>query len=121
MGLRTSVSPTVCLSPLVTRPLLSLGELAVLLPGFPGSGVAAPTGLARLLSETCAEEAACLLPLSSGGGGTGRSASPRRGTPCAPPSPPLEFRHSSWPRGTSLMAFPEVPLVVADSVQGFTR
>ena len=29
--------------------------------------------------ETCAEEDACSLPPSSGGGGTGRSALPRRG------------------------------------------
>merc|ERR1711934_107874 len=104
MGLpRTSVSPTACLSPLVTRPLLSLGELVALLLGSPGSGVVVPTGPARLPLATCAEEDACSLPPSSGGGGTGRSALPRRGTPCAPPSPPLECQHLSWQRDTSSM------------------
>merc|ERR1712032_1622829 len=92
---RTSVSPTVCLSLLDTRPLLSLGELAVLLLGSQGSGVVVPTGPVRLPSETCAEEGACLLPLSSGGGGTGRLAWPRRGTPCALPSPPLVCHQGS--------------------------
>ena len=60
------------------------------------------------------------------------------GMPCAPPSPPLECQHLSWQRDTSLMeslrlvlpaaikymefmAVLQVPLVVADSVQGFTR
>merc|ERR1712088_214348 len=80
-----------------------LGELVVLLLGSPGSGVVVLTGPARLPLATCAEEDACLLPPNSGGGGTERSALPKRGTPCAPPSPPLECQLSSWQRDTSLM------------------
>ena len=47
-------------------------------------------GLARLPSATCAAEAGCSLPPSSGGAGTGRLESPRRGKICSP------FQQLSW-------------------------
>merc|ERR1712080_5022 len=41
--------------------------------------------------------------------GTGKSALPRRGMPCALPLPPPECPPSSWPRVTSLMEFLRFP------------
>merc|ERR1712112_3752 len=69
------------------RPVLNPGELAELLPEFPESE----------------EEVRSPQP-RPGEDGTGRSMSPRRDTPCAPPLPPPVFQLWSWPRATSSMA-----------------
>merc|ERR1712157_107815 len=87
-----------------TRPVPSPGELAELLPESPESGEEVPTGPARELSVTRAVEDVCSPPPRPGEGGTGRSMSPRRGTPCAPPLPPPGSPLWSWPRVTSSMA-----------------
>merc|ERR1711874_729438 len=73
----------------VTRPVPSPGELGVLWLVFPGLREVVPRGLAREPTETCAVEDACSPPPRHGGGGTGRSTPPRRGTPCTQPLLPL--------------------------------
>merc|ERR1712107_194140 len=102
--LRTDASHTASMLMLDIRPVLNPGELAELLPEFPESEVEVPTGLARELSVTCAEEDVCSPQPRPGEDGTGRSMLPRRDTPCAPPLPPPVFQLWSWPRATSSMA-----------------
>merc|ERR1712032_1369673 len=92
-----------------TRPVPSPGELEEPWLVFPVSGEVVPTGPARELLVTCAVEVACLPPLRPGGGGTGRSTWPRRGTPCALPSPPPVSPPLSWLRVMSSTASARSP------------
>merc|ERR1712093_827821 len=120
---RTRDSHTPSVRRLVTKPLLSPGELVVLLPVFPVSLEEEPTVLDRLLSVTCADLVACSHQPRSGESGTKRSTSDKSDTPLLLPwllhpsqlsfwpvvtkfPPSLRFLWSSTPRSSPLEPLP---------------
>merc|ERR1712144_182199 len=94
---RTRDSHTPSVRRLVTKPLLSPGELVVLLPVFPVSLEEEPTVLDRLLSVTCADLVACSHQPRSGESGTKRSTSDKSDTPLLLPWLLHPSQLSFWP------------------------
>merc|ERR1719187_3078621 len=86
-----------------TKLVLSPGEQVELLLEFQESEVVELTDLAREPLVTCAVEEECSLQPRPGEGGTERSMSPKRDTPCALLLLPPESQLSSWPRVTLSM------------------
>merc|ERR1712072_980280 len=118
--LRTRDSLTLCLARLVTKPLPSLGVLAVLLHVSPVLAAVVPTALVRPLSVTCAVAVACSLLPAPGDVGTSRptrtSAATQLSAVAASALPALVLA-----RGHRIEEVEEVPCVVGDEVQSITK
>merc|ERR1712058_219369 len=104
-----------------TKPLLSPGELVVLLPVFPVSLEEEPTVLDRLLSVTCADLVACSHQPRSGESGTKRSTSDKSHTPLLLPWLLHPSQLSFWPVVTNSEVFAAGAIARTSSAVGLLK